>query len=155
MLAGCGNRVEDRQGRGDPPAYVAGLGEIMGLNQMRHAKLWFAGKAENWPLAAYEIDEIREGFGDAERYHPRHKTVPEPMRQMIEEYVDGPLAHLDGAVRKQDNVAFITAFDDLTQGCNACHRASGFGYNVVTRPTSPPYSNQSFAPAEADANGTG
>ena len=38
MVAGCG--------RSD--AYVPGLGEIMSLQQMRHAKLWLAGQAENW-----------------------------------------------------------------------------------------------------------
>jgi hypothetical protein len=45
--------------------YVPGLGEIMGSTQMRHAKLWFAGKAGNWDLASYELDEIREGMDDA------------------------------------------------------------------------------------------
>jgi hypothetical protein len=33
------------------PAYTPGLGEIMTLTQMRHAKLWFAGQAGNWSLA--------------------------------------------------------------------------------------------------------
>jgi hypothetical protein len=36
-----------------------GLGEIMTLNQMRHAKLWRAGEAQNWSLAAYELDELQ------------------------------------------------------------------------------------------------
>ena len=37
-------------------AYTPGLGDFMGQIQMRHAKLWFAGKAKNWQLAAYELD---------------------------------------------------------------------------------------------------
>lgn len=40
------------------PAYIPGLGEIMAATQMRHAKLWFAGQAGHWPLAAYELDEL-------------------------------------------------------------------------------------------------
>jgi hypothetical protein len=44
------------------PPYVPGLGELMSANQMRHAKLWFAGEAGNWPLAAYDLDELKEGF---------------------------------------------------------------------------------------------
>src|SRR5262249_46301319 len=44
-----------------------GLGEIMALQQMRHSKLWFAGSAGNWPLAEYELDELKEGFGDVRR----------------------------------------------------------------------------------------
>ena len=46
-------------------AYTLGLGEIMGLQQMRHVKLWFAGQAKNWELASYELDELTEGFEDA------------------------------------------------------------------------------------------
>jgi hypothetical protein len=42
--------------------YASGLGEFMTATQLRHAKLWFAGKENNWDLAAYEIDEITEGL---------------------------------------------------------------------------------------------
>lgn len=129
-----------------PRGYVIGLGEIMGLTQMRHAKLWFAGQAGNWPLAAYELDELKEGFADAAHYHPHHKNVPEPLGRMIAEYTQEPLAELDTAVERQDKARFATAFDHLTQGCNACHEAAGFGFNVVQRPTVPPYSNQRFEP---------
>src|SRR5258708_38764496 len=45
--------------------YAPGLGEFMTATQLRHAKLWFAGKQNNWDLAAYEIDEIKEGLEDA------------------------------------------------------------------------------------------
>lgn len=124
----------------------------MGLNQMRHAKLWFAGQAGNWPLAAYEIDELREGFGDVERYHPHHKDVPEPIGQLVQEYVGGPLADLDKAVADKDHGEFNAAFDALTNGCNGCHEAAHFGFNVIRRPTSPPYSNQSFEPAKASGD---
>jgi hypothetical protein len=43
--------------------YAPGLGQFMTAMQLRHAKLWFAGKTNNWDLAAYEIDEIKEGMG--------------------------------------------------------------------------------------------
>jgi hypothetical protein len=42
--------------------FTPGLGEIMTLQQMRHLKLWYAGQAGNWPLADYELDELKEGF---------------------------------------------------------------------------------------------
>src|SRR6202051_2701492 len=50
--------------------YAPGLGEFMTATQLRHAKLWFAGKENNWDLAAYEIDEIMEGLEDAARLYP-------------------------------------------------------------------------------------
>ena len=38
--------------------YVPRLGDIMNAVQSRHMKLWFAGKALNWELAAYELGQI-------------------------------------------------------------------------------------------------
>ena len=57
-------------------AYVPGLGELMTLQQMRHTKLWLAGEAGNWPLAAYEIKELGEGFDDIVKFHPTHEESP-------------------------------------------------------------------------------
>jgi hypothetical protein len=57
-------------------SYEPGLGEFMTATQLRHAKLWFAGKQNNWDLAAYEIDEIKEGLEDAARLHPSFDGVP-------------------------------------------------------------------------------
>ena len=38
----------------------------MGGIQTHHAKLWFAGLNNNWKLAEYEIDEIKERFEQAQ-----------------------------------------------------------------------------------------
>jgi hypothetical protein len=51
-------------------AYRSGLGEFMNGIQMHHAKLWFAGTNQNWPLAAFEVNEIKEGLeGYQDVYH--------------------------------------------------------------------------------------
>src|SRR5262245_27457626 len=126
------------------PAYTPGLGEIMTLTQMRHAKLWFAGQAGNWPLASYELDELHEGLDDAATFHPTHKDSPVPIPQVIEKIMTSPLNELDKAVKAHDGAAFSAAFDALTEACNACHRATNFGFNVVTRPAANTYSNQAF-----------
>ncbi|MCB9898127.1 MAG: hypothetical protein H6825_09005 [Planctomycetes bacterium] len=133
-------------GRPAAPDHVPGLGEIMSLNQMRHAKLWWAGTAGNWPLASYELDELGEGFDDAVEFHPTHKDAPIAIKDAIPAMIEGPLGTLRRAVDAQDGDAFRTAFDALTTACNACHRATEFGFNVVTRPTVNTFSNQAFAP---------
>jgi len=127
-------------------AYAPGLGEIMSATQMRHLKLWFAGQAENWPLASYEIDELEEGFADAARFHPTHKSAPRPLTELVPQFTDGPIAALRAAVAHRSTAEFAAAHDALTQGCNGCHAAAGFAFNVVRRPTANPYSNQEFAP---------
>ena len=128
------------------PVYTPGLGEIMTLTQMRHTKLWFAGQAGNWPLASYEVDELKEGLEDAVTFHPTHKDSPLPIPDLIDKIMTLPVKNLAEAVTAQDLKKFTAAFDDLTAACNQCHMAANFGFNVVTRPTANPYTNQNFQP---------
>ena len=130
----------------EPERYVIGLGEIMGLTQMRHAKLWFAGSNANWDLADYEFAELKEGFADVLTFHPTHDGVPQPLTQMIPAFTDEPLANLEKAIASKDVPQFKEAFDGLTTACNSCHTAANFSFNVITRPVSVTYSNQVFAP---------
>lgn len=138
-LAACGS--------GDEPSrsYTPGLGEIMTFTQMRHAKLWLAGEAENWELAAYETDELEEGFDDAVEFHPTHKDAPLPLSEVLPAMTSGPVAALRAAIGKRDKGAFEEAFDSLTTGCNNCHRTMKFGFNVVRRPTADAFPNQNFS----------
>ena len=45
----------------------ANIGDIMASQQERHLKLWFAGRAGNWPLADYEIGKLKDGFDDIDK----------------------------------------------------------------------------------------
>jgi hypothetical protein len=132
---------------GAPPPFIPGLGEIMTLTQMRHAKLWLAGQAGNWPLAGYEMDELQEGLQDAATFHPTHKDASLPIPGLIDKIMTEPVKRLEKAIAARDAGDFTQAFDALTDGCNACHRATNFGFNVVTRPSANPYSNQAFQPS--------
>jgi hypothetical protein len=129
---------------GGEPGYAPGLGEIMSATQMRHLKLWYAGEARNWPLASYELDELEEGFADAVRFHPEHKHSPRPLTELVPEFMTGPVESLRAAIASQRPEEFAAAHDALTRGCNGCHVATEFSYNVVVRPDANPYSNQDF-----------
>ena len=126
-------------------AYLPGFGEFMSATQMRHAKLWFAGDAQNWDLAAFELDEIKEGLEDATRLHPTHEGIP--VAAMIKANLDGPLTGLAKAVEAKDKREFTRAFDVLTAACNACHATAAHAFIKIKRPTALPISNQDFAPA--------
>jgi hypothetical protein len=126
--------------------YKPGLGELMNFTQMRHAKLWFAGQAQNWRLAQYEVDEIQEGLDDVVRFHPVHKDSPLPLSLLVPKIMNQSLADVREAIRAHDSQAFVAAYDELTAGCNSCHQAANFGFNVVKRPSGPSwFSNQEFA----------
>lgn len=118
----------------------------MTLNQMRHSKLWFAGQAGNWDLASYELDELQEGLDDAARFHPTHKDSPLPIPALIQKIMAQPLAELQVAIKARDVNSFPARYDALTAGCNSCHQATKFGFNVVARPSSNPFTNQVFTP---------
>ncbi|MBI3447357.1 MAG: hypothetical protein HY049_00345 [Acidobacteria bacterium] len=119
----------------------------MTLTQMRHAKLWFAGRAGNWPLAGYELDELQEGFDDVVAFHPTHKDSPLPLTEVLPKVMTKPMADLRKAIAAHDVSTFTIAFDALTGGCNACHQATNFGFNVVRRPGEAAwFGNQEFEP---------
>ena len=142
------NRRQSLSQQAAPPAYTPGLGEIMTLTQMRHSKLWFAGQAGNWPLAAYELDELKEGFDAVVTFHPTHKDAPLPISELIPKMTNAPVQELETAVGAKNRDTFVQAFDNLTSACNGCHQATNFGFNVVGRPTENPYTNQSFQPPQ-------
>ena len=116
---------------------MPGLGEIMTLQQLRHIKLWFAGRAGNWPLADYEIGELNEGFEDVNKLLGG---------DTVDKAVGAPMQALQKIIDNKNSAAFPAAFDQLTAGCNSCHHTLDHGFIAIQRPTSLPYSNQNFAP---------
>jgi len=124
--------------------YVPGLGEIMAQTASRHIKLWYAGLAQNWQLAAYEIDELKEGFDDAGKFHPTHKHIKQKLPVLIKNYMHPPLEQLEQAIKDRNLDAFKKSYDSLTSACNACHQATEFGFNQVQQPNYNPFANQVF-----------
>jgi hypothetical protein len=117
--------------------FVPRLADIMGATQLRHLKLWYAGKEMNWPLANYELAQIKASFEDAMRFYP---DVPvADMTTMAR-----PAAAIDTAIHSKDAAKFATAFGGLTAACNSCHRSQGIAFIAIKLPTSSPFSNQSF-----------
>jgi len=72
---GEGPRAADAE----PAPFNPQLSALMSmLIQPRHAKLGLAGKAENWPLAGYMFQELKQGFAVSGRAVPRWKGLPVP-----------------------------------------------------------------------------
>jgi len=139
ILAAVAVRAEDKPAT--PAAmpmeeeHLPGLGEIMSVQQMRHIKLWFAGNAANWPLADYEIGELGEGFDDV------RKLVG---NDIVDQHVGKPIEALQKAIDGKDRKAFIAAYDNLSAGCNACHKTLDHAFISIQRPAMLPYSDQNF-----------
>jgi len=114
-----------------------GLGEIMTLQQLRHIKLWFAGRAGNWPLADYELGELNEGFDDVSKLLGG---------DLIDKNVGAAMKNLQKIVDDKNGAGFADAYDRLSAGCNNCHHTLDHPFIAIQRPTLLPYSDQNFAP---------
>jgi hypothetical protein len=112
--------------------------------QPRHAKLGLAGKAQNWPLAKYELIELRRGFVIVSKAVPRWKGLPVP--DLVEAAVDDPMKLLEIAVQQQHKAQFDRAFARLTEACNACHSTTDHSYIVIKEPDGSAFPNQQFEP---------
>ena len=119
--------------------YVPRLGDIMGATQLRHFKLWYAGKEKNWPLAGYELDQIKDSFQDAMTYFP---GLPAADMSVLA----GPAAEIGAAIKAKDSAKFTASFRAMTNACNSCHQSQGYGFIRITVPTASPFSNEIFAP---------
>jgi len=124
--------------------YLPGLVEFMITVQSHHLKLWLAGSAQNWDLADYQVDELKELLEEISRRVPTYKEVP--VGQMIEAATMPPLGEIEAAIKAHDSAKFAASFDRLTGACNICHEAANRGFIVIQRPLTSSFPNQSFAP---------
>lgn len=116
------------------------LGDIMGLTQLRHIKLFYAGKAQNWPLAGYVLQQLEDTFNDAAVLY-----TSIPIEQIIA--LNEPLKRLRDAVRERSPTEFAVGYQDLTNACNSCHIAGQVGFIRMQSPVTSPFSDQNFSPA--------
>ena len=123
--------------------YVPGLGDFMtGYVQPHHIKLWFAGRATNWKLAAYEADELVETFDDVTTYRASWNEVP--VAQLVESVLRPALQEVIAAIADRSAPRFKVAYGRRTAACNACHRAVDHDFLVIKAPIANPFPDQDF-----------
>jgi hypothetical protein len=119
--------------------YVPRLGDIMNAVQTRHIKLWFAGKAQNWDLAAYELRQLKAGLLEAALLY---EGIPVSNVTTMSK----PVQSISDAIDARDFKRFAKAAGELTDGCNSCHQTMQRGFVAIQTPTATPFGDQSFAP---------
>jgi hypothetical protein len=126
-----------------PVPYVMGMGDLMNtLIQPRHAKLGLAGKAENWPLANYALSELRQAFAGITKAVPKFRGMP--VGDLVDLALTQPLNAVEAAIKQQDAQKFAAAYDQLGQGCNACHMELDHPYVVIKTPDASAFPDQEF-----------
>jgi hypothetical protein len=125
--------------------YVMTMGDMMStLIQPRHTKLGLAGQMENWVLAGYAATEIRQAFAGIVKAQPKFGGMP--VGELVDVAINPPLKVVDTAIKQQDAKQFAAAYDQLTQGCNACHMELNHPYVVIKTPDASVFPNQDFGP---------
>jgi hypothetical protein len=128
-----------------PEPYAPSMGDLMNtLIQPRHTKLWLAGHAGNWRLAAYALSEIRQSFAGIEKAQPKYRGMP--VAELADAALGQPLNAVEAAIRAQDAQLFAAAYDRLTQGCNACHQSVDHPFVVIKTPDASAFPDQDFSP---------
>ena len=118
--------------------YKPGFGEFMSNIQMHHSKLWFAGENENWKLADFEINEIKENLEAIQKYksdRPESKLIPT---------IIPALDSLSEAIKKKNLEEFKTRFNYLTNICVKCHKETKHEFIQIQFPDRQIFSNQKF-----------
>jgi hypothetical protein len=126
--------------------HPAAVGDLMtALVRPRHIKLGLAGNEQNWPYAAYELDQLRETFADLAEILPKYRDSSIP--DLIRSTGTQPLAALDRAIQAKDGNQFTAAYGQLTASCNACHQSYDRTVIVIQAPTASVFPDQDFRPS--------
>ncbi|MEK7298555.1 MAG: hypothetical protein AAB066_01550 [Candidatus Margulisiibacteriota bacterium] len=128
------NRLKEKASELDP--YMQTLQYHMG-------KLWFAVRAGNWELAAFQYEELAETVETVKELHQTEHNVN--VTQMIEELMDPRLDNMKTAIAERRLDAFVTRYRQTLISCNNCHDATGHPYIQITIPNLPPVPNQNWA----------
>ena len=130
--------ADDQKPAPGQPVYTPRLNNIMILTQLGHFKLWYAGAVQNWPLANYELEQIRSSMRLARTLYPdRAESNMDSMAPAAED--------LGKAINAKDAAKFGSAFGRLTAACNACHADTGFGFIKIREPRLSPIETSPFS----------
>jgi hypothetical protein len=128
----------------EQPASLPSLADLMTLTQLRHFKLWYAQRLDNWRLAAYELDQFEATIDRIVKLYPSTSSIAQA--NLIHEQTEPAMLKLRQAIHDKNSSRFEAAYMQITNACNQCHQAAGVGFIVVQVPTKSPFSNQNFKP---------
>lgn len=137
------------------PAYTAGaftpgFDDLMTmLVQPRHIKLYYAGAARNWELAAAQSRDLRASFGRIAQAIASYQG--NDVAGAAGNFAVPQLDAVDAAIAAGVAPGFTAAYAALTKGCNECHAYMEHPFLVIKVPEAPADSahpDQEYRPME-------
>jgi len=127
--------------------YRPSLADLMtAAIQPRHIKLGLAGQEKNWPLAAYQLGNLKGAFARTAQAWPTYRTTD--MADLIEATTKAPMEAVASAIKTGDPSKFNEAYGQLTETCNACHQSTDHALVVMQVPKASPFPDQDFRPVK-------
>jgi hypothetical protein len=108
-----------------------GLARIMPEIGARTWKLYYAAKAENWPMAKFQYKEIIGLFELGAFMRPKHEAA-------INQYLAENWKPLEEPIANKDFAAFEAAFHSSIDAANAYHELKEKPYIYWKLPDTPP-----------------
>jgi hypothetical protein len=113
------------------------------------SNLWFAAKAENWPLADFYFKETKSHLNWAVRIIPVRKDNAGQeidLKAILQALENSPLKQVEESLAAKDVQAFERAYRFTLEGCYACHKASDKPFIRPQVPSTPAATIINFDP---------
>jgi hypothetical protein len=111
--------------------------------------LWFAGRAENWPLADFYLSETKSHLRWAVRRIPIRKDNHGRdinLGNILEAFENSQLTQLKGTIDGKDKPAFERVYKESLTVCYSCHTAADKPYLRPQIPIEPVSRIMNFDP---------
>lgn len=108
-----------------------GMGRIMPDVGVRMWKTWYAGVAQNWPLARFELKEAVNLLELGAFVRPKYE-------QNMAKFLEEDLEPVKKAIEAKDKAAFESSFRAMVEKANAYHEVYDKGFIRWRIPDAPP-----------------
>ncbi|HWY63301.1 MAG TPA: hypothetical protein VNW15_15475, partial [Rhizomicrobium sp.] len=114
-------------------SFTPGFDDMMTmLVQPRHVRLYYAGTAKNWEMAAAENRDLRASFDRLAQAIPNY--LGNDVNASVATFIKPKMDAMDAAIAAADAKQFSSAYEELTTACNACHTYMEHPFLVIKVP---------------------
>ena len=131
--------------RGQLPSQSHGMADVA----YHFNNLWFAGQANNWPLAQFMLNEVKSHLRWAVRLRPVRPLSGGGLLNvgdMLTAVEQSTLRDLEESVKAKDQPRFVTAYKQQLASCYGCHVAAEKPYLRLRIPEHPAETMIEFSP---------
>jgi hypothetical protein len=128
---------------------AADQAHVMTSVAYHYGNLWFAGQAQNWPLAEFYWGETRSHMHWAVRVIPVRKDAQGNeirLQEILEPIEKSAYEDLHKTIANKNVEQFRASYKQMLESCYACHVASGKPFLKLQVPARPPENLIRFDP---------